>query len=622
LHKFALAWNGLKLDATHLAFVVDTGPNLGWTDVAALPWQEQAAVNFDGCRRLTEAADLQVSLFTVDESLFGLMEAAQSAATDPTFVLGDYLAQISEWSAWSLADLTYLAGPSGFNLSLPSAMQDERPFVALRKAFGAFRRAGVTAEQAHSWTVVELGYAETQSIKQALSLSYPTAGWLDILGTLQDELRSLRRDALLGHLLNTLGYEDSTEFYDHYLIDPEQAPCAKTSRMVEAHAAVQTFAQRILLNLEPFAFTREDAEAMAWRKRYRLWEAAREVFLFPENWLFPEVRDNKSVFFQELEDGVMQDDVTLDTAERLYSEYLCKLDQVSRLEMMGMYQDERDDGTSTLHVFGRTTDVPHLYFYRRWEDQARWTPWERVDLDIQSDHLIPIVYNGRLYVFWPDFKLTELEEDQTTQDNSQQIDQLNAEIGVLQGEMAAIEKDPTILNTIGELSVAAANALLEDPKLNDQLRTELEDWLSYRSQLAKDQGELEDLQSPPSPPKYQIDLGMAWSWYQDQAWAGKKQTTTSFSYKTNSDPIDHFFTGWISSGNQLRVSVDTRTNEDSIDGALLTHLGYFYLDDCRGELLNSDDELSRPLGEIFVTLASQEFQRLPPTRLMAEGRPS
>ena len=99
---------------------------------------------------------------------------------------------------------------------------------------------------------------------------------------------------------------------------------------------------------------------MAWRKRYRLWEAARKVFLFPENWLYPEVRDDKSVFFQELEDGLLQDDVNLDTAERLYQEYLYKLDQVSRLEIMGMYQDERDDGTSTLHVFGRTRDIPHL----------------------------------------------------------------------------------------------------------------------------------------------------------------------------------------------------------------------------------------------------------------------
>ena len=75
-----------------------------------------------------------------------------------------------------------------------------------------------------------------------------------------------------------------------------------------------------------------------------------------------------------------------------------------------MYEDtwavNGDMETNVLHVFGRTRDIPALYYYRRWEDQARWTPWEPVPLDIQADHLIPIVYNGRLYVFWPDFKVT------------------------------------------------------------------------------------------------------------------------------------------------------------------------------------------------------------------------
>jgi hypothetical protein len=155
---------------------------------------------------------------------------------------------------------------------------------------------------------------------------------------------------------------------------------ARTSRIVEAHAAAQLFAQRILLNLEqPLSFPREDAEGWQWRKNYRIWEAARKVFLYPENWIELELRDNKSVFFKEFEDGLLQDEATFETAERLYGEYLRKLDQVSRLEIMGMYQDEE---TNVLRVFGRSKDMPQLYYYRRWEDQARWTPWERVELDI------------------------------------------------------------------------------------------------------------------------------------------------------------------------------------------------------------------------------------------------
>lgn len=39
----------------------------------------------------------------------------------------------------------------------------------------------------------------------------------------------------------------------------------------------------------------------SWRKNYRVWEANRRVFLYPENYIYPELRDNKSPQFKELE---------------------------------------------------------------------------------------------------------------------------------------------------------------------------------------------------------------------------------------------------------------------------------------------------------------------------------
>jgi len=412
LYKFGLAWNGLALDLSFLPFVLDRGPGLGWTDIASLPMVPQSAAQFEAWHRLVAAADLQASTFTLEQSLFALMEDADVAtvtqAGDPTsFVLSDFLAQISEWTAWPLTDVPYLTGSSGFNLTLPAAMRDEQALVSLKRIFDLIRTKGVAAEQAHAWTIAELTFAETQSIKQTLSLAYAPDRWLEILGSIQDELRTRKRDALLGHLLTTLGMENSDAFYQHYLIDPDESPPDRTSRIVLAHSATQLFAQRILLNLEAFTFERSDAEAWQWRKKYRVWEAARKVFLWPENWLEPELRDNKSSFFRELEDGLLQDDVTHESAERLYLEYLHKVDAVSQLEMMGMYYEEAEEQPGLLHVFGRTRDVPQQYFYRRWEDEARWTPWEPVELDISADHLIPVVSNGRLYLFWPKFTKSE-----------------------------------------------------------------------------------------------------------------------------------------------------------------------------------------------------------------------
>ncbi len=57
-----------------------------------------------------------------------------------------------------------------------------------------------------------------------------------------------------------------------------------------------------------------------------------------------------------------------------------------------------------LHVFGRSrsSEAPE-YYYRTRINRGRWTPWEKVDLDIKSNHLLAGVHNRRLYLLWPQF---------------------------------------------------------------------------------------------------------------------------------------------------------------------------------------------------------------------------
>src|SRR3989442_14964339 len=46
--------------------------------------------------------------------------------------------------------------------------------------------------------------------------------------------------------------------------------------------------------------------------------------------------------------------------------------------------------------------APHFYFYCSYS-YRQWTPWEKVELDIQSDYLVPAVVNRRVFLFWPVF---------------------------------------------------------------------------------------------------------------------------------------------------------------------------------------------------------------------------
>src|SRR5207253_1232255 len=108
--------------------------------------------------------------------------------------------------------------------------------------------------------------------------------------------------------------------------------------------------------------------------------------------------------FKAAEGALLQDDVTADVAEKVFLDYLEGLDAIARLEVVGMYlQAAADRKPEVLHVFGRTqgTSTPQHHYRQRVDGQ--WTAWELVDLDIPAAQLVPIVWNRRLFLFWPMF---------------------------------------------------------------------------------------------------------------------------------------------------------------------------------------------------------------------------
>src|SRR5206468_1943900 len=80
----------------------------------------------------------------------------------------------------------------------------------------------------------------------------------------------------------------------------------------------------------------------------------------------------KSSFFKELENDILQNDVTQENVETAFLNYLEKLDGVARLEIKAMWYDDRK---KTLHVVGRTYGGdPKLYYYRQLIENGNWTP--------------------------------------------------------------------------------------------------------------------------------------------------------------------------------------------------------------------------------------------------------
>ncbi len=417
LHKVAMVIVKFKVTATELTWLFEYGPGTGWLDLNALPHTASSApsgVLFAGWGRLVDLFRLRDQLPLGSSVLSDVFSAARANSPDETALL----ARLNVGANWNLDDLQFLDGSDGFNSPFPAAYKDELSLARLSACFVLMKKLGASAIQCFAWAKPDLTPLDAASAKQTAKAKYDEAQWLAIAPPLRDVVREQQRAALVAWLVanpdpaKSQTWRDANGLFEYFLIDVEMSPCQLTSRIKQAISSVQLFVQRCLMNLEPAvaANVQTDMHWREWRwmKNYRVWEANRKIFLYPENWIEPDLRDGKSPFFKDLESDLLQNEVTLETSEAALLTYVEKLDGVARLEIVGMYdQQEQDDRgnrvVDVLHVFGRTRNSPHLYHYRQRVDSSYWTPWEKVDLDIEGDHLIPVVWNRRLCVFWPIF---------------------------------------------------------------------------------------------------------------------------------------------------------------------------------------------------------------------------
>lgn len=243
----------------------------------------------------------------------------------------------------------------------------------------------------------------------------------DIFKRINDPLRAQRRDAMVAFLASGSPFENANKLYEHFLIDPLVEPSMDTTLTLEAISATQLFAQRVLFGLEPNIEASEELKSQwTWMKNYRVWEANRKVYLFRQNYLFPELRDDKSSSFKQMESALGQGELTNDLAKEVFGQFLDDVAQMGQVQVLGMYEDLSISGYNvirgidglpqrrTLFVVGRSQNPPYAYFWRKCRDFGstfmEWSPWLRIELDIQGDHVLPFVLGGEFYIAWPIIK--------------------------------------------------------------------------------------------------------------------------------------------------------------------------------------------------------------------------
>jgi hypothetical protein len=252
----------------------------------------------------------------------------------------------------------------------------------------------------------------------------------------EDKLRSCKRDGLVAYIRFTepARFPLENDLYEYFLLDVEVEGCARTTRVAAAIFSLQLYVHRVLMHLERTSSTdvgdkaRIPRDEWDWRRHYRTWQANRRVFLYPENYLEPGLRDDKTPLFRELEDTLLEQQVTEQNVRDAYARYLTGFDELAGLRIVAAcWQPGNADLKipDVLHLFGATSSEPALFYYRTIAglekatktSSVQFEPWRKVDLQMSSLTCSAVVYRGTLYVFWVEITTqprTSLENGSST----------------------------------------------------------------------------------------------------------------------------------------------------------------------------------------------------------------
>ncbi|KST62058.1 LamG-like jellyroll fold domain-containing protein [Mastigocoleus testarum] len=254
-----------------------------------------------------------------------------------------YILNLTEWSQLDIETLTpHLASEGDYN-TIPNLDK-------LTEAFQIVQTLGADVNYLIDLAQIsDLSFSFYQRHATALfdlvRAKYDETQWSNVYKPLHDLLAIQKRDSLTAVALENLSAELVTNqtadiLYEYLLIDVQMSSEVETSRIVQATASLQLYVQRCLMNLELGVNPEQiPIDEWEWMKNYRVWEANRKVFLYPENYIEPELRDTKTELFKALEDELQQSEATEENVANAYTRYLDKFAEVSNLTIVGSYID-------------------------------------------------------------------------------------------------------------------------------------------------------------------------------------------------------------------------------------------------------------------------------------------
>ncbi len=282
-------------------------------------------------------------------------------------------------------------------------------------------------EDIANWTIYE---SMAQALKEVANAPYSDEEWKLVDGRIRAELDEALRDVLL----TTVQWQYSQRWdvevtarslYEYLLIDVSMSGCAEVSRIKEGINAVQLYLQRCRLNQEPGVKDIPIPEVWwDWMMNYRVWEANRRIFLYPENYLDPSLRQSKTELFERLQNELLQNDVTEENVSNAFQAYMDGFARLASLVYVDAYRCKRAlpgaGERETLFLFARTETEPYEFYYITQEANALWKEWRKIELSINAQIVTPVYAFDKLFLFWVEKRVITNSEILTKDGNTDQ----------------------------------------------------------------------------------------------------------------------------------------------------------------------------------------------------------
>ncbi|MBX8512477.1 toxin [Pseudomonas cichorii] len=260
--------------------------------------------------------------------------------------------------------------------------------------------------------------------------------------SIESQLNESFRDALVTYylgevvpnspLLRSLGLDqrlkNANDLYEFFLIDNQVINEVETSYVASAIGSVQQFINGALMGMEPGYDLLQPTEAnfVEWRERssqYPIWAANMQLALYPETFISPALRMKKSGYFENLENDINQNKISIDTTQEAVKSYLASFEEVANLTVINGYIDTERFAEGKYYFIGKSR-AENIYYWRTVDMNERaykegtegpkhdyptpgaWSDWKRAEIGVNANTiertLRPVFFNNRLFVTWVD----------------------------------------------------------------------------------------------------------------------------------------------------------------------------------------------------------------------------